>query len=72
MGLKISPNHTKRAILFAEDFLLVNPQLMSNPFQYSIICLNLPGTGEYKPEKALVLSSGSICQTSIYLIHLRG
>ena len=34
MGLKPPPNHTTREILFAEEFLLVNPQLMSNPFQY--------------------------------------
>ena len=25
---------------------------MSNNFQYSSVCLNLPGTGEYKPGKS--------------------
>ena len=52
MGSKPSPNHTTRAILFSEDFLLGNLKLMSNPFQYSSVCLDLPGTGEYKPRKS--------------------
>ena len=51
IGLKHSPNHTTQAILLAEKFLLGNPPLMRNPFQYSSVCINLPGTGEYKPGK---------------------
>ena len=45
MGLKPLPNHNIRVIVFSEDFLLVNPQLVINPLQYSIVYLNLPGTG---------------------------
>ena len=45
MGLKTSPNHTTRAIMFVEEFLLVNPQLTRNPFHYSSVCLILPVTG---------------------------
>ena len=49
MGLKASPNHTTQAIFLSEEFLLGNHQLMINPFQYLIFCLNLPGTVGYKP-----------------------
>ena len=34
MVLKPLLNHTTQAILFTEEFLLGNPQLISNPFQY--------------------------------------
>ena len=43
MVLKPSPNHTTQAIFFAEDFLLGNTQIMRNTFQYSSVCINLPG-----------------------------
>ena len=51
IGLKPSPNHTTQAILSEEEFLLGNPQLMSNPLKYSSVCINLPRTGEYKRGK---------------------
>ena len=52
MVLKPSPNYYTLAILFAEYFLLGNPQLTSNTFQYSSVCLNMPGTVEYNPVKS--------------------
>ena len=44
MRVKHLPNHNTPEILFSEGFLLGNPQLMSNPFEYSSVCFNFPGT----------------------------
>ena len=49
MGLKNSPNHAIRAILFAEEFIKGNPNDSSNPFSYSRVELNLPGSRDYDP-----------------------
>lgn len=51
MGLKILPNHAIRATLRAEEFMTSFPWLPSNPFRYSRIVSNLPGTHDYSPAK---------------------
>ena len=49
MGLKVSPNHAIRAILFAEEFLKGDLGNLQNPFQTSGVKLNLPGNEDYDP-----------------------
>jgi hypothetical protein len=49
MGLKVSPNHAIRAILFAEEFLKGDLDDATNPFQTSGAQLNLPGDENYDP-----------------------
>ena len=49
MGLAMSPNHTTRAILIAEEFLTGMPWEFSNPFHYHEVRLNLPGSKSYCP-----------------------
>jgi hypothetical protein len=51
MGLKVSPNHAIRAILFAEEFLKGDLMDLTNPFQTSGADLNLPGVPNYDPSK---------------------
>jgi hypothetical protein len=51
MGLKVSPNHAIRAILFAEEFLKGDLLDLMNPFQTSGADLNLPGNKNYDPSK---------------------
>ena len=52
MGLKVSPNHAIRAVLFAEEFMKGDLTIPSNPFQTSTARLNLPGTKTYVPSMA--------------------
>ena len=49
MGLKTSPNHAIRFTLIAEEFLVDFPWNQGNPFEYSKVMLNLPGSSTYKP-----------------------
>ena len=49
MGLKFSPYQTIRMLQVAEEFVVGRPDTESNPFHYSAVKLNLPGTKEYKP-----------------------
>ena len=49
MGLKISPNHAIRAVIFAKEFLKGDPSQLDNPFCYKSVELNLPGTETYDP-----------------------
>ena len=49
MGLAVSPNHTIRATLIAEEFLTGLPWDFNNPFHYNEVRLNLPGTISYVP-----------------------
>lgn len=51
MGLKVSPNHAIRAILFAKEFLKGDLTDLMNPFQTSGANLNLPGNEDYNPSK---------------------
>ena len=51
MGLKVSPNHAIRAVLFAEEFMKGNPKNPKNPFAYQLVVLNLPGSDIYDPTK---------------------
>lgn len=51
MGLKVSPNHAIRALLFAEEFLLGHPAGIENPFHYESVRLNLPGSANYQPSE---------------------
>ena len=49
MGLKLSPNHAIRATLRAEEFITDFPWSSKNPFRYSRVVLNLPGSPDYTP-----------------------
>jgi hypothetical protein len=49
MGLKVSPNHAIRAMLFAEEYLKGMPKDLKNPFEYASVRLNLPGSENYDP-----------------------
>ena len=51
MGLAVSPNHTIRATLIAEEYLTGLPWVFDNPFHYCEVKLNLPGTKLYAPNQ---------------------
>ena len=51
MGLKSSPNHAVRLTLVAVEHLTGLPWNFSNPFEYELVELNLPGMIDYLPGK---------------------
>jgi len=51
MGLKCSPYHAIKAMLFAIEFLKGLPSYEKNPFNFKEVKLNLPGYDNYDPSK---------------------
>lgn len=49
MGAKASPYQSIRAMLYAEDFITGDRHSASNPFRWSHVRLNLPGSRDYDP-----------------------
>ena len=52
MGLKCSPYHTIKAMLFAIEFLKGLPWNKDNPFNFKETRLNLPGSESYNPSQS--------------------
>lgn len=52
MGFKSSPHNSVRMNLISEEVIRGNPKDVTNPFQWSFIQLNLPGTSDYDPSVA--------------------
>eukprot|EP00536_Pseudo-nitzschia_multiseries_P001613 jgi/Psemu1/3728/gm1.3728_g len=69
MGLKLSPYNSVQGSLQAKQLVLGDPLDSYNPYSWSNICLNLPGTPDYDPRQPWIyklrhggLSASEICQ----------
>jgi len=54
MGLKCSPYNTIQGALFMDEIIRGNPKDPANPFRWSTVRLNLPGSPDYQPHLAWV------------------
>ena len=75
MGAKPSPYQAIRSMLWSEDIVRGDRNHPSNPFRWSHISLNLPGSGSYDPTRPWVAKTradGAIaCDFYIYVDDVR-
>ena len=76
MGLRCSPYNAVRHFAWAEEFIRGNPDEPGNPFGYSKVVLNLPGSKEYDPRlptvRRVVEPSGELCANfEVYIDDIR-